>query len=212
MTLILAEYAIVGVVRTNNRTFPYMKTKYQPLLAIPCIGLLLANLTSAAQTTPDDKPAPPASAALASEPLTQDGLIGAWVGKADFPKTIGGKEKIPTTIVLAFYRDGKGCLGFLEPASDIDPKGEKGLTYDYPLTGTWKLAAGAVTLTPDPKKYPDEKPIALPLTKPEKNRLIFDLTSLGGGAGKFLGKDAKITLHPATDQELKSWFNGKCPD
>src|SRR6478609_2472232 len=211
MTLILAEYAIVGVVRTNNRTFPYMKTKYQSLLTIPCIGLLLASLTSASPTTPDVKPAPPASVTQASEPLTQDGLIGAWVGKADFPKTIGGKDKIPTTILLAFYRDGKGCLGFLEPASDIDPKGEKGLTYDYPLTGTWKLDAGAVILTPDPEEYPDEKPITLTLTKPEKNQLIFDLTPLANGIGKALGKDAKITLHPATDQELKNWFNGKCP-
>ena len=188
-----------------------MKTKYQSLLAIPCIGLFLTNLSPGAQTAPDTKQVPPPPASPTSQPLTREGLIGAWVGKADFPKDDGSKDKVPTTIILAFNGDGKGCLVFLEPADDIDPKGKKGLTYDHPLTGTWKLDAGVVTLIPDPEEYPEVKPIQLPLTQPEKNRLIFDFAPLGVPK-QVLGKDAKVTLHPATEQELGNWFDGKRPE
>ena len=70
---------------------------------------------------------------------------------------------------------------------------------------------GVVTLTPDPKKYPDVKPIALDLTQPEKNRLEFDLGCMTEPKNA-LGKNGKVVLRPATAQELEKWFSGKRPE
>lgn len=184
------------------------KFRYHTVFALPaCLFLLAADFSIAANPSSPGQ-APPVSAI---SPLVATELVGGWVGVIDLPKDQAGKEKVRTTIVLAFYSDGKCGLVFFEPANDIDPKGERGLTYDHPLTGTWKLIDGVATLTPDPEEYPDVKPIALALTQPEKNRLELDLTSMTEQKNAF-GKKVMVTFHPATEQQLEQWFCGKRPE
>lgn len=216
MTGFLAECAMVHGVHQNIRTFDPMKTKHHSLLAIACLGLIMTIPCPGASAAPDAKPVTPAPVSPAAKPLTQEGLIGAWVGTAELPKDKAGKEKVRTTIAIAFYRDGKFGLVLLDPADDIDPNGEQGLTYDYPLTGKWKLDGGVVTVTPDPDDHPEEnpgggQPFPLDLAQPEKDRLEFDLGCMVEPKNA-LGKNGKLTLRPATDQEVDKILGGKRPE
>ncbi|MCW1923871.1 hypothetical protein OKA05_14985 [Luteolibacter arcticus] len=166
------------------------------MLALPCLAIATACFAGAAEEKPSlAKPAPPAPVLA---PLAETDLIGAWVG-------VVGLEAAPTTVLLAFYRDKKAALIFFQPADDIDPKGKQGLTYDYPTTGNWKMKDGAVIFTPDPEEHPDAESIQLEITKPAKDRLVLNLGEQGKQA-------VKVKMAPATDRELKRWFDGKRPE
>ncbi len=196
-----------------------MKTNSHTQLAIACLGLIMTNPSPGAEAAPSAKPVTPELVSPASKPLTPEGLIGAWMGTVDLPTDKEGKKTIHMNVALAFYRDGKFGLVLLEPAKDIDPKGKLGLLYDYPLTGKWKLDDGVVIVTPDPDDHPEdhpedpekEQPFALDLAQPEKDSLEFNLGCLVEPRNA-LGEKGKITLRPATDQEVGKLLGGKRPE
>lgn len=175
-----------------------------------CLSLTMAQFISGAETKP--APAPPNS--HFSMPLTNDGLIGAWMGKINMPIDKGDKKWETTRVFLAFYRDGKFGLVLLVPADDIDPNGAKGFEYDYPLRGTWKLEGQEVLITPEEgDDHPGEdeiKPFKLAITRPDQNLLELDLACLLEPHAP-LGNQSKILLVQATDQDVKALLGGNRP-